>query len=70
MFHNWSNGYFHFREGTLEESQWVPFERELKSNADNQMYLTVWEDWKYIYDEPFQELFDGMVADAQATSGE
>jgi hypothetical protein len=64
LIHNWSNAYYQYENGTLEESQWAPHLREMKVNASNQLLLKFWSEWSYIYDDHFQELMNDLISDA------
>ena len=56
LFHNWSNAYYQYRIGTLEEEQWIPHVREMESAANNVLITSVWNEWNYVFDDEFRKL--------------
>ena len=62
LMHNWSNAYYQYRNGTLEEAQWLPHLREIEANANNPIMEKLWPDWNHVYDDPFRELVNGVLA--------
>jgi len=65
LFTNWSNAYYQFLIGTLEKELWLPHLREAESNARNPVVRQLWSDWAYLYDEPFQQLMETLIAQAK-----
>ncbi|PWN06034.1 hypothetical protein DDZ15_12710 [Rhodohalobacter mucosus] len=63
LMHTWSNAYYHHRIGTLDEEQWNPVLREMQLVASNKIYIRVWNNWKFIYDEPFRIRFDQIISE-------
>lgn len=61
LLHNWSNAYFQYRNGTLEEDQWLPHLREVERNANNPVFARVWSEWNYVYDDPFRDLVNDTL---------
>lgn len=59
--HNWSNAYYQYRNGTLEEDQWFPHLREIQHNAHNQILKKVWSEWDYAFDDEFRKLMDDTL---------
>ena len=64
LFHNWSNAYFQYNNGTLDESQWAPHWRETVGSADNPIARHVWSRWNHIYDDSFRDLMEGLIAES------
>lgn len=62
LFHNWSNAYYQFLNGTLEEAQWLPHLRDAEVASSSPITRRVWSDWKHVYDDPFRELMDSLMA--------
>ena len=63
LFHNWSNAYYQFQNGTLEEFQWIPHLREAEIALALPPIRRVWLDWSDRYDDPFRELLNGLIAE-------
>jgi hypothetical protein len=59
--HNWSNAYYQYRNGTLEEDQWLPHLREIQHNAKNQILKKVWSEWDYAFDDEFRRSMDDTL---------
>ena len=64
MIHNWSTGYYQYRQGTLDDEQWAPYLRQMKIDARDPVMRRIWSDWRFIYDDEFQALVDGYMAKA------
>ncbi len=62
LLHNWSNAYYHFQNGTLEEAQWLPHLREIEANAKNPIMREVWSGWNHVFDDQFRQLVDDIMA--------
>ena len=63
LFHNWSNAYYQYRNGTLEQEWWAASLREAQENVKNPVVRQVWSDWSYVYDESFRKLMDDLIAE-------
>lgn len=61
LFHNWSNAYYQYRIGTLEEEQWTPHWREIEAAVGNELIMRVWSDWAYVFDDKFRRLVDDAI---------
>lgn len=61
LLHNWSNAYFQYRNGTLEEDQWLPHFREIERNVNNPVFTRVWSEWSYVYDDTFRDLVNDTL---------
>ena len=59
--HNWSNAYYQYRNGTLEEDQWLPHLREIQHNARNPILKTVWSEWDYAFNDELRKLMDDTL---------
>ena len=66
LFHNWSNAYFQYRNGTLLEEQWVPHLREAEATMQTPYIAEIWAKWGYVYDDSFRSLIDGFIAKSDA----
>lgn len=64
IFHNWSNAYYQYQNGTLEPAQWVSHLREVAENARNPVARQIWCDWSDVYDDSFKKLMDDLVAES------
>ena len=63
LFHTWSNAYYQYLNGTLEEDQWLPHLRDAEVGLSSPITRLVWSDWKHTYDDPFRELMDSLMAE-------
>ncbi|MDJ0655455.1 MAG: hypothetical protein QNJ40_14935 [Xanthomonadales bacterium] len=61
MIHNWSNAHYQYRNGTLDDNQWLPHQREIQASKDNPLIRRVWEDWRHVFDDEFGVLMDGVM---------
>lgn len=48
LIHNWSNAYYQYENGTLEEAQWKPHLLEMQVNASNEVLVEIWREWSYV----------------------
>lgn len=64
LFHNWSNAYFQYNNGTLDESQWAPHWREIAGSVSDPVARQVWSEWSHIYDDSFRELLEGLIVES------
>lgn len=60
MMHNWSNAYFQYRIGTLDDEQWEALLRDMEGESRDNIVWDVWDPWNHIYDEPFRVLMDSL----------
>jgi hypothetical protein len=60
LLHNWSNAYFQFRIGTLDDEQWIPLLRDMEGESDQRLTWDVWDNWAHIFDDPFRDLMDSL----------
>ncbi len=63
LLHNWSNAYYQFQNGTLEEAQWLPHLREIEANANDPIMREVWSGWNHVFDDQFRQLVDDIMAE-------
>ncbi len=68
LFHNWSNAHYQYQNGTLEEEQWASHLREAQASLRNPAIRQVWSDWGYVYDDPFRNLMDDLIAQSAVES--
>ena len=61
LFHNWSNAYYQFNNGTLDEEQWASHFRELERLKTDQIALEIWTHWNYVYDDSFRVMVNRIV---------
>ena len=61
LLHNWSNAYYQYRNGTLEEDQWMPHMREMESNANNPILKKIWPEWRHVYDDHFRKVMEAIL---------
>ena len=59
---NWSNAYYQFRLETLEEEQWAPILRDIEGTWKWEGLRPIWEERRFFFDEPFQQLMDSVMA--------
>lgn len=67
LFHNWSNAYYQYQNGTLDETQWRAYLREARWNAENPVVRQIWSDWNHVYDDRFRGLMDGLISDTSVS---
>ena len=65
LFHNWSNAYYQFLNGTLPEGQWLPHLREAEDFATRPFTWLMWDDIQIVYDDDFRALIDSIRLDAE-----
>ena len=58
LFHNWSNAYFHYRNGTLDKAQWMANVRDAENGAQEQYVREFWTEWRHVYDDDFAAFVD------------
>ncbi len=68
LFHNWSNAYYQYQNGTLEEEQWAPHLREAEASVRKPGMRDIWSSWGYVYDDPFRNLMDDLIAQSAGES--
>ena len=69
LFHNWSNAFYQYQNGTLDQTQWGAYLREAGVNAANPNIRQVWSEWNFVYDDSFRGLMDELIADAEVATG-
>lgn len=62
LMHNWSNAYYQYRVGTLDDDQWHALLRDMEGESRYRVVWDVWSRWSHIYDDPFRMLMDSMKA--------
>ncbi len=66
LMHNWSNSYYQYRLGTLDDEQWRPLLRDMEADSRRpvtaEILWQVWDELGYIYDDPFRSLMDSLKA--------
>ncbi len=68
LIHIWSNAYYQYRNGTLEEEQWASHLREAEETVRAPGMRELWSDWGYVYDDSFRILMDDLIAQSAAES--
>jgi hypothetical protein len=63
LLHNWSNAYYQYQNGTLDETQWGAYLREARWNAASPMVRQIWSEWNHVYDDSFRNLMDDLIAE-------
>lgn len=66
LFHNWSNAYYHYQDGTLDDNQWRSYIREIRSGIRDPLLLQVWSEWGFVFDDKFRELVNDLIAESDA----
>ena len=66
LFHNWSNAYYHYENGTLDENQWQSYIREVRSGMRSPLLRQVWSEWGFVYDDEFRKLMNDFIAESEA----
>jgi len=62
LLHNWSNAYWHYRNGSFPEDQWRPHFREMESRAGDPLTWWMWNDVQILFDDDFRSLMDSLRA--------
>ena len=64
IMHNWSNAYFQYRIGTLDDEQWQANVRDMAYESSNYTSVVwgVWDQNSYFFDDSFQTLMDSLRA--------
>ena len=62
LMHNWSNAYFQYRIGTLDDEQWQALIREMEYESSGPIVWAVWDRNRYIFDDSFRTLMDSLRA--------
>jgi len=65
--HNWSNAYFHYQNGTLDEVQWMAHARDAEGAAQLEYFLDFWPEWRHVFDDGFVSFIDSAIAKTAAT---
>ena len=60
IIHNWSNAYYQYRIGTLEDEQWLPLLRDMEFESGNEHLWLMWDRWDHVFDDPFRTLMDSL----------
>ena len=66
--HNWSNAYFQYRIGTLDDEQWRGLTRDMEHESRRQFIWDFWDVWGYVYDDAFQAYMDSLRSENAPTS--
>ena len=68
LIHNWSNAYYQYQNGTLDEEQWAPHLREAEASVQNAAMRELWSEWGYVYADSFRNLMDDLIAQSAGES--
>ncbi len=68
LIHNWSNAYYQYQNGTLDEEQWAPHLREAEASIQKSGMREVWSEWGYVYADSFRNLMDDLIAQSAGES--
>ena len=63
LFHNWSNAYFHYKNGTLDEVQWMAHARDAKVGVQDKYVHEFWAEWRHVFDDDFAKFIDNAIAE-------
>ena len=58
LMHNWSNAYFHYRNGTFDKVLWMANVRDVENSAREKFVRDFWTQWRYVYDDDFAAFVD------------
>lgn len=61
LFHMWSNAYFQFQNGTMDEGQWTPVLQEITETMQHASNQQVWSDWGYLYEAEFRAVVEQEI---------
>jgi hypothetical protein len=62
LFHTYNSAYFHYQNGTLDESQWIPIARSVEDEARRKYVHGFWSRWRHLYDEDFAKFVDDVFS--------
>lgn len=65
--HNWSNAYFHYQNGTLDEVQWMAHARDAEVAAKEKYFLDFWAEWSHVFDDGFASFINNAIAETAVT---
>jgi hypothetical protein len=65
LFHSYNSAYFHYKNGTLDESQWIPIARNVEDGARRKYVHGFWSRWRSLYDEDFAKFVDDVFSRAE-----
>lgn len=60
LMHNWSNAFYQYRAGTLDDEQWRALLRDMEGTSRFRVYWEVWDASGHIYDDSFRNLMDSL----------
>ena len=63
LFHNWSNAYFHYKNGTLDEVQWMAHARDAEGGVQERYVIEFWAEWRHVFDDDFAKYIDNAIAE-------
>ena len=66
LFHNWSNAYFHYRNGTLDEVQWMAHVRDAEKGVQDKYVREFWKEWRHVFDDDFAVFIDDTLSRVNA----
>ena len=66
LFHNFSNAYFHYRNGTLDESQWMAHLRDAEEGARNKYIREFSSEWRHVFHDDFVAFIDDSFSKIDA----
>ena len=65
LFHIWSNAYFQYQYGVMDETQWTPIKREITETMKLAGTQQVWADWGYLYEDEFRTVVEQEIPNKQ-----
>ena len=68
LIHNWSNAYYQYQNGTLDEEQWAPHLREAEASLQKPGFRELWSEWGYVYADSFRNLMDDLISQSTGES--
>ena len=60
IMHNWSNAYYQYRIGTLDDEQWLTILRDMAYESRRAKLWDIWDGREFLFDDPFRSLMDSL----------
>lgn len=68
LLHAWSNAYYQYTHGILDDVQWRAYLRDIEDSGRYTVMHDFWRDWKHVYDDSFVEYIDQVFSGIERNS--
>lgn len=65
LFHIWSNAFFQYQNGTLDNAQWEPIHREIVDAMKYEGVRRAWDETSFLYEDEFQAIVENELGRAR-----